>query len=459
MSQEIDLEQVRQLVNQGLKRKDILDTLNSSGTICSKSKLDRFMTEHGLSTALNRATFADQSEHWIEEARHLINGGSTQQQLLDWLKQKHNIQMSLRTLQSILSQHQIGTRHCALSPVEVLDLVHVVNQDEGERLGIRSTTQVLRELSGQQVSRDMVMVCQRFDNPEAVQMRKRRKLKRREYQNDGPNQVWHIDGFDKLSQFGFGISACVDGFSRYVVFSMVADTNRPARYILEYFLDAADKCNVMPGKVRVDGGTENNYIKQLQEILVGENSYIVGSSNFNTRIESYWGRQNHYGLEYWIGTLNNLHFAGYFNTTLYSHKTISQYCFGHYIAECLDKITTLWNYHKIRNQGQPIMRYQVPEMFDGVECGLEPPQDMRDMAIQLFGPSTIDMNDRFRINYARHLIDEVVIEKGFDQLTFDNCRDVFKALVSDGDLVSALDAFRDQLLIAEQQVRGQEIAQ
>jgi hypothetical protein len=45
------------------------------------------------------------------------------------------------------------------------------------------------------------------------------------------------------------------------VFSMVADTNRPARYILEYFLDAADKCNVMPGKVRVDGGTENNYIK------------------------------------------------------------------------------------------------------------------------------------------------------------------------------------------------------
>jgi hypothetical protein len=89
------------------------------------------------------------------------------------------------------------------------------------------------------------------------------------------------------------------------------------------------------------------------------------------------------------------------------------------------------------------MRYQVPEMFDGVECGLEPPQDMRDMAIQLFGPSTIDMNDRFRINYARHLIDEVVIEKGFDQLTFDNCQDVFKALVSDGDLVSALDAFRD----------------
>ena len=28
----------------------------------------------------------------------------------------------------------------------------------------------------------------------------------------GPNQVWHIDGNDKLKKFGFAIHGCIDGW-------------------------------------------------------------------------------------------------------------------------------------------------------------------------------------------------------------------------------------------------------
>ena len=29
--------------------------------------------------------------------------------------------------------------------------------------------------------------------------------------NKGPNYIWHIDGYDKLSPFGLTIHGCIDG--------------------------------------------------------------------------------------------------------------------------------------------------------------------------------------------------------------------------------------------------------
>lgn len=31
----------------------------------------------------------------------------------------------------------------------------------------------------------------------------------------GPNHVWHVDGLDKLKQFGFSIHGCIDGYMMY----------------------------------------------------------------------------------------------------------------------------------------------------------------------------------------------------------------------------------------------------
>ena len=65
---------------------------------------------------------------------------------------------------------------------------------------------------------------------EGVKRRRARKLKRRIYQNkvvhnsmqckvilsifsewQGPDFVWHIDGYDKLKPYGFTIHGCIDG--------------------------------------------------------------------------------------------------------------------------------------------------------------------------------------------------------------------------------------------------------
>lgn len=51
-------------------------------------------------------------------------------------------------------------------------------------------------------------------NPQGTEQRTRHRFVRRTYHPMGPKYLWHVDGYDKLKPFGFGISGCIDGFSR-----------------------------------------------------------------------------------------------------------------------------------------------------------------------------------------------------------------------------------------------------
>ena len=57
----------------------------------------------------------------------------------------------------------------------------------------------------------MVLEGQRILDPEGVNIRKQRRLKRRLYRNPGPNYAIHVDGYDKLKPYGFAIHGAVDG--------------------------------------------------------------------------------------------------------------------------------------------------------------------------------------------------------------------------------------------------------
>ena len=57
------------------------------------------------------------------------------------------------------------------------------------------------------------MVCDK--NPKGVQVRKRRRLRRRKYTSPGPNFVWHIDGHDKLKPVSVFIVALMVSQDRF----------------------------------------------------------------------------------------------------------------------------------------------------------------------------------------------------------------------------------------------------
>ena len=58
-----------------------------------------------------------------------------------------------------------------------------------------------------------------------MEERRGRVLKRKIYETNDPNDVYHIDGNDKLKKWGFYIHGGVDGFSRKVLWMTVSSTN------------------------------------------------------------------------------------------------------------------------------------------------------------------------------------------------------------------------------------------
>ena len=115
-------------------------------------------------------------------------------------------------------------------------------------------------------------------------MRKAHRLKRRTFCAKEPNNIWHVDGYDKLKPFGFCIHEAIDGFSRKIIWLEVSDTNNDSKLIARYYLDALKRIEKSPRILRCDAGTENSIICLLQQFFrnegtdpfSGSRSVIVG---------------------------------------------------------------------------------------------------------------------------------------------------------------------------------------
>ena len=57
----------------------------------------------------------------------------------------------------------------------------------------------------------------------------------------GPNDLWSIDGHDKLATYGIYIHGCLDAFSRRVLWCMTYVTNKNPTVVAKFFADAVRK--------------------------------------------------------------------------------------------------------------------------------------------------------------------------------------------------------------------------
>ena len=62
-------------------------------------------------------------------------------------------------------------------------------------------------------------------DPEEVERRKCKFIKRRVYESCGPMNTFQIGGNDKLKRSGFPIHGCIDGFSRKPMWLVVSTSN------------------------------------------------------------------------------------------------------------------------------------------------------------------------------------------------------------------------------------------
>ena len=104
-------------------------------------------------------------------------------------------------------------------------------------------------------------------DPEGTEERRAHRLRRRAYRNNGPNDTWHCDEYDKLKPFGFPIHACIDGWSRKVSWLYVTRSNNWPHYIATYYLDAIEHQGGCPQKLITDLGTENGLMASIHSFF------------------------------------------------------------------------------------------------------------------------------------------------------------------------------------------------
>ncbi len=304
--------------------------------------------------------------------------GYTAMQIQYFLTMRHRFHTSLRHLRRLMWGLGLYSRGRPSSVFDIVDAIRTELNGSGRLLGYRSMWRRLTTTYGLRVSQNITRLLLGVLDPEGVALRSHGRLHRRQYICGGPNHVWHIDGWDKLKQFGFAVHACIDGFSRKILWLHVNRSNNNPAVIAGYYLKTVKRLNRVPRLVRSDRGTENGLVRLLQialrlnhnDTLSGYQSFRYGRSTSNQRVECFWSQLRRMVTHFWINFFKDVRDSGVFDNSDPVHVECMRLCFTQVLQADLDRAVELWNNHNIRPQnnrecpsGKPNMMYFIPEHF------------------------------------------------------------------------------------------------
>lgn len=305
--------------------------------------------------------------------------GFTYLEIIELLEQCHNYSLSLSSLKRYFKINSISRRplpHLTCSLQEVSDAIQIEINGSGGQLGYRRMHKSLLD-QGLLCRRSDVRMIMKAIDPESVTLRRKRRLRRRKYQNPGPNHTWHLDGHDKLKPFGFSIHGCIDGFSRKLLWLEVAPSNKQPEVIAKYYLKAIEQFG-LPKTIKADDGTEHSIIEPIHltlRSLDGEDaigSFSITTSPQNQRIESYWSILQRDRIGWWRTFFNELSDLGMFTNNDPVVVDCIRYCFMHLIRQDLNSVLSDWNSHIISGSsrsvgptGRPDTMCYLPMHFGG----------------------------------------------------------------------------------------------
>ena len=227
-------------------------------------------------------------------------------------------------------------------------------------------------MHGISVPRSVFEMLLRELDPEGTEERRAHRLRRRAYRNNGPNDTWHCDGNDKLKPFGFPVHACVDGWSRKVLWLYVTRSNNWPHNIATYYLEAVEQQSGCPQKLITDLGTENGLMASIHSFFRDDlNSHRYVPSPRNQRIEAWWSYFRRNRTNWWINLFKDLEDEGTFNPARELESECLWFCFAPLLQQDIDQLKEHWNTHYIRRSrhdtipGRPDSLYYLPENHGG----------------------------------------------------------------------------------------------
>ncbi|KNE93214.1 hypothetical protein PSTG_13390 [Puccinia striiformis f. sp. tritici PST-78] len=265
---------ITDLVQSGNSNQQILDHLKDNYSISiSERTLSRRKADWGSSHHAIQQT-NDLEEHI---SRYFHQGMETSQ-IHRVLCRKHDYIYSLRTLERKIQSMGLQRRQEDIGNFdegegadlleECIKQIHLT--PEGSNVGYRRLRHLLHTKYGINIHLQTAARLNRSLDPEGVERRSKRVLKRRVFDVEGPDFIWSADGHDKLKKFGLTIYGFIDAWSRKVLGIFVHTTNNNPRHIGYYYLQLVKEVGGIPQQTTADGGTETIDLAGHQMNLVGQ---------------------------------------------------------------------------------------------------------------------------------------------------------------------------------------------
>ncbi|XP_041446596.1 uncharacterized protein LOC121403094 [Xenopus laevis] len=296
-----------------------------------------------------------------EIIRGLFCNGHTQKEIIWILDKVYSYRISDRHLRRILKSYSLCRRALNRDHQSIFNAVKNEIQICSPMIGVKAMHRKIRDLKGiRPCYRNDVYQVMRVLDPYGLQFRRpgQCRIPRIVYSCRGPNDVWHIDGNDKLKFYGIWIHLCIDGFSRRVIWLNAGTTNRKPDIIGRYFLNAVDSANGCPRLVRSDRGIENVLVAIFQtsfryyhnDSCSGSKSFRFGKSVHNQRAECFFGHLKKSWISMWQQNFETMVAAEILDLSNPVNIHCLQFCFLPLIDQELKFEQCEWNGHLIRKQ-------------------------------------------------------------------------------------------------------------
>lgn len=252
--------------------------------------------------------------------------GLNHNEILMYLEMKDEIRISKRTLKRRLKRmHLYRRKH--YTPIEhLLTFLSDELAKSGKMHGYKWMHLKCLQ-AGLTVQQESVRLALKMLDHEGVCLRRRNRLRRRQYFNKGPNYLWHVDSYDKLKPYGICINGCIDGFSRHIMWLKASYTNNDPSVIAGYFMEVVSHLGGCPKMLRADMGTENRYMEQIQSYFSQQNNFeqiifIYGKSTANQRIEAWWSILRKHSAQFWMNLFQTIKDNGHYNGSFLDRSLI-----------------------------------------------------------------------------------------------------------------------------------------
>jgi len=112
--------------------------------------------------------------------------------------------------------------------------------------------------------------------------------------------MWCVDGHLKFREYGIGIYAMIDAYSRYVVAVFVGTSVTTAVSVAKQMVNTLESTGIPPEFFRSDRGSEMMLLANAQLLFEQfenpdatiDSCYRYGTSKSNSRIESWWNQMS-----------------------------------------------------------------------------------------------------------------------------------------------------------------------